>query len=286
MNTLLSFMNSRLNAVLFGPPCPLPKSWELSKTAPPPEPWDPPGCTKVDDGFELLPGIVCFQRGRYAQSVFDAYVEIDADRFKHTVEYVRNCIQGMPFDFLVVAIDEGTVVAGCMLEFRCVKSGDRPSYVYLSSLCTKASHGRQGIAHRMVEGVKTLGAILVREKPPGYPIIDNSLHIGLCVRRIPAKHGGLVDDARLIGLYSQCGFERRTRETPTFGYRSFTRHSIYNWDLDHDPTEMTTMWCKITNSQSALGETDRPPASASRSPPPAAAAPPAQTGKDVPRQKR
>ena len=102
------------------------------------------------------------------------------------------------------------------------------------------------MAHKMVNAVKTLGAILLCHGPEFYPIRDKMLYIGLCVRRIPAKHGvGLVDDERLIKLYNQCGFHKRDEDTPTFGYKSFTSCSRYNWDLDYDPKAMTPMWIKV-----------------------------------------
>ena len=231
MNALLRALNR-----LLGPPYPAARTWR--RPAPNPDAWDPPGCDRVGDGFRLA-DMICYQRGRYPPDVFDQFVSIDADRFEHTTEYVRRCIEGLAFDFLIVAMEGSTVKAGCMVEFRC---GKGPPYLYISSLCTVRKYGGQGLAHRMVDAVKALGLIMLREKPQGYPI-PGPLYIGLTVRKLESEKG-IVDDVRLMKLYHQCGLTTRTRRTPPFRYRSFTESSIYNWDLDQD-SKYTAMWMQV-----------------------------------------
>ena len=244
MKALLGSLDRSLSTVLLGPPYPAAREW--TNPAPSPDPWNPDHRERYGEGFKLADDIVCFQRGRCPEAMFEGYVRMDTVCFNHGDEYdsVRKCIVGLPFDFIVLALDQGEVVSGCMIEFRCADEG--PSYIYLSSLCTLASHGGRGLAHRVVHAVKVLGMILMHEGPECYPIRNQQLYIGLCVRKLkPPSGDGPIDDERLIKLYESCGFHRRDDQTPAFKYKTFTRCSVYPWDLDQDPNEFTSMWFKV-----------------------------------------
>jgi len=259
MKPLLRKIDRALTLYL-SPPFPITKeehwNWEWSPDTPPPGKWEPPDGTETvgNNGFVLTPNIVCFQRGRYTPGIFEQFVAIDADRFKHEVEYVKGCIEGIAFDFLVVAMDKSTVISGCLVEFRFnVENRENPPYLYISSLCTHKDYGGRGLAHRIVDAVKTLGKMMIKQagKYPSYTIPTSGLYVGLAVRR--TNREGPLDPnyEKLINLYKQCGMSLRDGTTPPMNYRSFTNHSRYAWNLDSDET-LTSMWVKIDNASLIL----------------------------------
>lgn len=231
---------------------------DTSDDTPTLERWNPPATVEPTDdgtGFVLLHNTLCFQRGYQPREMFDQYVGIVSNRFHHDDEEARRNIRGLAFDFLIVIVSSSSssaaehppvVVAGCMVEFRCAP-GAIP-YLYIASLCTHRDHCRHRLAHQLVHGVHTLGALLLKQnrtaEAPWRNAIpeDNVLYLGLMVRVTP----GSTKDSRLVKLYSECGLKTRRMDPslPTIDYGSFTPYSIYSWRLDSQQ-DMIAMWKRV-----------------------------------------
>ena len=254
----LQRLERRLDGVMLGPPRPRTaenqRVWMSPSTIHFPAPvlrkWIPPQWVpqRDDGGFWLAQNVICYQRGYHPPALFDEFVKLSARCFHHPdQECMANLIR-LAFDFFIAVVDhKGTVIAGCVVEFRPPLDIRKDPYLYISTVCVDIEYGKRGLAHQIVHAVYTLGMIML-EQNGGAPgtwnnaIKTQHIRIGLSVRRSETEKDL---HTRLINLYSQCGLTRQTTMS-TVDYKSFTPYSIYDWQLDRDLANLIPMWQNVS----------------------------------------
>ena len=205
----------------------------------------PANIPRLQKGFMLAEHVECYQRGYSPPGLFEEYIEVMSNAFKHPADSSLRGIDQMTWDFLVVIVaHDRNVAAGCVVELRRQIDPHTNAYLYISSLCTNPKFRSRGIAHQLVHSVYTLGAILLEQNWTGTwksAIPEKQLYVGLNVRKTP---GSDVYD-RLIKLYTQCGLRPRWKGMPAFDFESFTTCSIYGWQIDRE-WGTTALWQSIS----------------------------------------
>ena len=258
LRPLLHSVDARLDAML-GPPCPLTpedrKVWmpkgPVKFPPPPPPKWTPPARvprSKDGTGWELAPRVICYQRSCAPKTRYQHFVNMAAKCFEplapDPIQTAYN-LERMTYDFfLAIVSNDGKPAAGCVVEFRPPVSPDDPPYLYASTVCTDPRYGARGLAHQLIHAVYTLGALMLEQNATAAGMWRNAiphgrLSIGLAVDEIPGPI-----PKRLEQLYSQCGLKRNA-DAGSIRYESFTRYSIYNWQIDEE-SDKFAMWQAVT----------------------------------------
>ena len=253
-------LETRLDCVMLGPPRPTtadqkriwmsPDLSTMQFPAPVLDKWDPPEWIphKDDGGFWLAQNVICYQRGYHQSALFKEFIRFAAMCFHHSEKECMENLIRLAFDFFIAVTDHrGTVVAGCVVEFRPSTDISQDPYLYISTVCTDPKFGGKGLAHQIVHAVYTLGMLMLEQNIKASGIWKNAiptqhLYIGLTVRRSNTQEDKHL---RLIHLYSQCGLTTQGH-TPTAEYKSFTPYSIYEWQMDLDPTNLIPMWQNVS----------------------------------------
>ena len=112
--------------------------------------------------------------------------------------------QSEAWDFLVLVMDVAmkTVLATCLVEYRCEKGKD--SQLYVCDLCTKSGYDQLGLGTQMIQGVRWLGCLIASDRT-AWRERARALYLTLTV-----KKGDNTND-HVSRLYRRCGFAEAAR---------------------------------------------------------------------------